>query len=139
MSPILSVTIFIRALVLDIETASPFEKPGRDDNDIRFYQWIFIGLACRDGTLEDKDTAVLFRRGGWEAEHIAGLFRSMIDWCRRWDIEQTLTYNGAYLYLRHLLKQADELRVRRNHCSHGGFENILSRSYRPREGGHSTS
>lgn len=109
MSPIGIVSISMGTLALDIETASPFEEPGRDDNDTRFYEWVSVGLAYRDGSLEEPDTAVLFRRGGWEAEHTADLFYRMIDWCDERDIERTLTYNGAYFDLKHLLNWAEEL------------------------------
>ncbi len=96
-------------LALDIETASPFEEPGYDDNDTRYYEWISVGLAYRDETLEEPDTTVLFRRGGWEAEHTVDLFHRMIEWCRGKDVERTLTYNGAYFDLKHLLNWAEEL------------------------------
>ena len=96
-------------LAIDIETASPFEEPGHDENDTRFFEWVSIGMAYTEGRLDEPETTVLFRRGGWDSVHTADLFQRVIDWCDGRDIEKTLTYNGAYFDLKHLLNWAEEL------------------------------
>lgn len=97
------------SLAIDIETASPFEEPGRDENATRFYEWISIGMAYRKSRSHEPETAVFFRRGGWEPEHMADLFQRVIDWCNGRDIERTLTYNGDHFDMKHLLNWAEEL------------------------------
>jgi len=96
-------------VAIDIETASPFEEPGPGENDTRFYQWLSIGLAYREDGLDEPETEVLFRQGGWGEEYTRDLFQRLLDWCDGRNIERTLTYNGAYFDLKHLLNWAEEI------------------------------
>lgn len=35
-------------LVLDVETASPFEEPPANANNTRYFEWVAVGLAYVD-------------------------------------------------------------------------------------------
>jgi hypothetical protein len=96
-------------LVLDIETASPFEEPPEHSNDTSYYEWIAVGLAYAEDLEDAPETAVLFRNGGWEDAHTIDLFEGLFDWCDRRQIDRLLTYNGAWFDGRHLLNWAQEL------------------------------
>jgi hypothetical protein len=96
-------------LVLDIETASPFEEPLEHSNDTSYYEWVAVGLAYADDLADTPETDVLFRNGGWEDAHTIDLFERLFDWCDRRQIDRLLTYNGAWFDGRHLLNWAQEL------------------------------
>ncbi|SFR59284.1 hypothetical protein SAMN04487947_2635 [Halogeometricum rufum] len=95
-------------LALDIETASPFAEPD-GANDTEYYEWLSVALAyVDDGPAgvradgDERETAVLFRRGGWDDDHTADLFERLFEWCEARDVDRTLTYNGAWFDLTHL-------------------------------------
>jgi DNA polymerase elongation subunit (family B) len=96
-------------LAIDIETASPFEEPDPEQNATRCYEWLSVAMAYRGSDLDDPEAQVFFRRGGWEPKYTADLFERLIDWCDGRNIERTLTYNGAYFDLKHLLNWAEDL------------------------------
>lgn len=95
-------------LAIDIETASPFREPARDESGTEFYEWLSIAAAYTEENTEAEST-VLFRRGDWSEEFTADLFDRFIGWCDGLDIERTLTYNGAWFDLRHMANWADAL------------------------------
>lgn len=101
----------METVVLDIETASPFEEPPEGSNDTAYYEWVAVGLAYTDtlDSTEAPETEVLFRQGGWQTEYTADLFDRLLDWCDPRDIERVLTYNGAWFDGPHLLNWAAEL------------------------------
>ena len=45
-------------LVLDIETASPFEELAEDSNETQYYEWVAVGLAYVDDLGEVPETDV---------------------------------------------------------------------------------
>jgi len=96
-------------LVLDIETASPFEEPPENSNDTAYYEWVAVALAHSDTLDEQPDTEVLFRRGSWDDSYTIDLFERVFDWCEQRDIERLLTYNGTWFDGTHLLNWAQEL------------------------------
>lgn len=96
-------------LVLDIETASPFEEPPDNSNDTKYYEWFAVSLAYADELTATPETEVLFRRGGWDDSHTVDLYQRMFDWCDQRDVERLLTYNGAWFDGRHLLNWASDI------------------------------
>lgn len=96
-------------LVLDIETASPFEEPPEGSNDTEYYEWIAVALAYAESLDDAPEVDVLFRRGGWEDESAADLFERTLEWCDRRDVERLLMYNGTWFDATHLLHWAGEL------------------------------
>lgn len=96
-------------LVLDIETASPFEEPPDGGGDTAYFEWLSVAVGYVADGGSDPETAVLFRRGGWEDEYTADLLDRLLDWCSGRDVERTLTYNGARFDLKHLANWAVSL------------------------------
>lgn len=68
-------------LVLDIETASPFEEPPENSNDTKYYEWFAVSLAYADEFESTPETEVLFRSGGWDETFTTDLYQRMFDWC----------------------------------------------------------
>ncbi|WP_141212660.1 hypothetical protein [Halorubrum sp. Ea8] len=102
-------------LVLDIETASPFEEPPENSNDTEYYELVAVGLAYADGLETTPETAVPFRRGDWEATHTTDLYQRMFEWCDERDVDRLLTYNGAWFDGKHLLNWAREIDAATGH------------------------
>lgn len=96
-------------LVLDIETASPFEEPPENSNDTKYYEWFAVSLAYADELESTPETEVLFRRGGWDDSYTIDLYQRMFDWCDQRDVERLLTYNGAWFDGKHLLHWASDI------------------------------
>lgn len=96
-------------LVLDIETASPFEEPPANANDTQYFEWVAVGLAYVDALDDTPETDVLFRRGNWDDAHTRDLFGQLFEWCEQRDVERLLTYNGTWFDGKHLLTWAREL------------------------------
>ncbi|WP_250137895.1 hypothetical protein [Halorientalis salina] len=107
--PITNVITPMGVLALDIEPASPFEEPDMEENATRCFEWISVGVAYRGDELNEPETSVLFRQGGWEPEHTADLFQQLIGWCEDRNVDRTLTYNGTRFDVKHLLNWAEEL------------------------------
>lgn len=102
-------------LVLDIETASPFEEPPKNSNETKYYEWIAVSLAYADDVDGTPETEVLFRRGDWDDTHTIDLYRRMFEWCEQRDVERLLTYNGAWFDGKHLLNWASEIDAATDH------------------------
>jgi hypothetical protein len=102
-------------LVLDIETASPFEEPPENSNDRKYYGWFAVSLAYADDMANTPETEVLFRRGDWEVPHTIDIYQRMFGWCDQRDINRLLTYNGAWFDGKHLLNWAQEIDATTNH------------------------
>ena len=96
-------------LALDIETASPVEEPPAGANDTRYFEWLSVALAYVETPGDDPETAVLFRRGGWDDEYTADLLDRFLAWCDGRTVDVTLTYNGAYFDLKHIANWAEAL------------------------------
>ncbi|SFR53857.1 hypothetical protein [Halogeometricum limi] len=96
-------------LVLDIETASPFEEPK--ENETEYFEWLSVAVAFV-GDDGETDTEVLFRRGDWRDEHTADLLDRLVLWCAERDIDRTLTYNGARFDVKHLVNWAASLEAK---------------------------
>jgi hypothetical protein len=96
-------------LVLDIETASPFEEPSENSNDTQYYEWFAVSLAYTDNLKENPETEVLFRRGNWDDAHTVDLYQRMFEWCDHRNVERLLTYNGTWFDGKHLLNWAREI------------------------------
>jgi hypothetical protein len=96
-------------LVLDIETASPFEEPPESSNDTQYYEWFAVSLAYADNLQNSPETEVLFRRGSWDDAHTIDLYQRMFEWCDQRNIERLLTYNGTWFDGKHLLNWAREI------------------------------
>jgi DNA polymerase elongation subunit (family B) len=96
-------------LVLDIETASPFDEPPENANETEHYEWVAVGLAYADELDETPETEVLFRRGDWDDTYTADLFERLFEWCDRRAVDRVLTYNGTWFDGKHLLNWAEEL------------------------------
>lgn len=101
-------------LALDIETASPFEEPS-DMTDTDYFEWLSVALAYVDDDAAsaaaepEPETAVLFRRGGWEKRYTADLLDRLVEWCESRAVSRTLTYNGARFDLQHMVNWAASL------------------------------
>jgi len=96
-------------LVLDIETASPFEEPPANTNDSQYYEWVAVGLAYAESLDATPETDVLFRRGGWDDAYTIDLFERLFEWCDERPIDRVLTYNGTWFDGTHLLTWAEAL------------------------------
>jgi hypothetical protein len=96
-------------LTLDIETASPFEEPTDGSNETRCYEWLSVAVAYVEDGPADPETAVLFRRGGWDDEYTADLLDRLAEWCSTRDVARTLTDNGTWVDLKHLASWAESL------------------------------
>ncbi|MDS0299152.1 hypothetical protein NDI76_10390 [Halogeometricum sp. S1BR25-6] len=96
-------------LVLDIETASPFEEPPENSNETEYYEWVAVSLAYADELDETPETEVLFRRGDWDDAYAVDLFERLFEWCDERTVDRVLTYNGTWFDCEHLLNWADEL------------------------------
>ncbi|WP_144797349.1 hypothetical protein [Halorubrum depositum] len=96
-------------LVLDIETASPFEEPPEHTNDTEHYEWFAVSLAYADDLDEPPETEVLFRRGNWDDAYTIDLYERLFDWCDDRSIDRLLTYNGTWFDGTHLLAWAREI------------------------------
>ena len=96
-------------LALDIETASPFQEPGRGNRGSEYYEWIAVAVGYREDDQSDPEETVLFRRGGWEREYTADLFDQLTEWCDGREIDRTLTYNGVRFDLKHMGNWAEQI------------------------------
>jgi hypothetical protein len=96
-------------LVLDIETASPFEEPPENANETQYFEWVAVGLAYVDELHDTPETDVLFRRGNWDDAYTHDLFEQLFGWCDQRTIDRLLTYNGTWFDGKHLLNWAREL------------------------------
>lgn len=97
------------SLAIDIETCSPCEEPPKNSNATRYYEWLSVAVAHLGEGQVEPETAVMFRQGGWDEEYTADLFERFVDWCQSLDIDRTLTYNGTWFDLKHMLNWADSL------------------------------
>jgi DNA polymerase elongation subunit (family B) len=102
-------------LILDIETASPFEEPPENSNDTKYYELFAISLAYAEDVETTPETEVLFRRGSWEDTHTTDLYQRMLEWCDQRDIDRLLTYNGAWFDGKHLLNWAQKIDATTGH------------------------
>lgn len=102
-------------LVLDIETASPFEEPPENSNDTKYYELFAVSLAYADDVESTPETEVLFRRGGWEDDNTIDLYQRMFEWCDQRDFDRLLTYNGAWFDGKHLLNWAQKIDATTDH------------------------
>lgn len=93
-------------LALDIETASPFKEPSKSDNSTDFYEWLSIAVAYTEDQKSEPELEVFFRQGGWDDQHTADLLHRFVDWCEVREIDRTLTYNGTWFDLRHMVNWA---------------------------------
>jgi hypothetical protein len=96
-------------LVLDSDTASPFEEPPESTNDSQYYEWVAVGLAYAEALDATPETDVLFRRGGWDDAYTIDLFERLFEWCDERPIDRVLTYNGTWFDGTHLLTWARDL------------------------------
>ena len=96
-------------LVLDIETASPFEEPPENSNDTKYYELFAVSLAYANDLESTPETEVLFRRGNWEDTHTTDLYQRMFEWCDERNVDRLLTYNGTWFDGKHLLNWAQEI------------------------------
>lgn len=99
-------------LALDIETASPFRTPGYDEfEETDCFELVAVALGHRPAPEAAVETAVLFRRGGWEPTHTADLLSRACSWATaRVDGETpVLTYNGRGFDAVHLREWAGRL------------------------------
>lgn len=96
-------------LSIDIETGSPFEEPGDDDDGTEYFEWFSVAAAYHESDASDPETTVLFRQGGWEDEYTADLLDRLVEWCEPRDIERVLTYNGAWFDLKHMANWTEEM------------------------------
>ncbi|QSG02890.1 hypothetical protein [Natranaeroarchaeum sulfidigenes] len=112
-------------LVLDIETASPFEEPPENSNDTKYYEWFAVSLAYADELENTPETEVLFRRGDWGDTYTIDLYQRMYEWCDQRDVERLLTYNGAWFDGKHLLNWATETDAATEHDYRGRTERLF--------------
>ncbi|UPV73937.1 hypothetical protein M0R89_15530 [Halorussus limi] len=96
-------------LVLDIETASPFEEPPENSNKTKYYEWFAVSLAYVDELEETPETEVLFRAGNWEDSYTKDLYQRLFEWCNQRNVERLLTYNGTWFDGKHLLNWAKDI------------------------------
>lgn len=96
-------------LVLDIETASPFEEPPNGSNETKYYEWFAVSLAYVGDLHEAPETTVFFRRGGWDDTHTRDLFERTLAWCDDRAVDRVLTYNGTWFDGKRLLDWAEDL------------------------------
>lgn len=82
-------------LAIDIETASPHEKPGKGDfQNTRYFELVAVGLGYQPELDAEIETEVLFRNGGWDDEATGDLLQRVDEWCRDRDSDGILTHNG---------------------------------------------
>lgn len=96
-------------LVLDIETASPFEEPPDNSNDTQYFELFAVSLAYADDLNDTPETEVLFRRGDWDGQYTTDLYERLFEWCDDRSIDRLLTYNGAWFDGTHLLNWARDI------------------------------
>jgi len=96
-------------LVLDIETASPFEEPPDNSNDTQYFEFFAVSLAYADGLDDTPDTEVLFRRGDWNDQYTIDLYDRLFEWCEDRSVDRLLTYNGTWFDGTHLLNWARDI------------------------------
>ena len=96
-------------LVLDIETASPFEEPSENSNDTQYFEFFAVSLAYADDLNDTPETEVLFRRGDWDDQYTIDLYERLFEWCDHRSIDRLLTYNGTWFDGTHLLNWAHDL------------------------------
>ncbi len=112
-------------LVLDIETASPFEEPPENANETRYFEWFAVALAYVDDLDDTPETAVLFRRGDWADTHTTDLFERLFDYCEQRTVDRVLTYNGAWFDAKHLLNWAADLDATSDNEIHARTERLF--------------
>jgi hypothetical protein len=96
-------------LVLDIETASPFEEPPDNSNDTRYFEFFAVSLAYADDLNDTPETEVLFRRGDWDDQYTIDLYDRLFEWCDGRSVDRLLTYNGTWFDGTHLLNWASNI------------------------------
>ncbi len=96
-------------LVLDIETASPFEEPSEQLNDTQYFEFFAVSLAYADELGDTPETEVLFRRGDWADQYTIDLYERLFDWCDHCSVNRLLTYNGTWFDGTHLLNWARDI------------------------------
>ena len=96
-------------LVIDIETASPFEEPPENSNDTQYFELFAVSLAYADELNNIPETEVLFRRGNWDERYTIDLYERLFDWCDHRNVNRLLTYNGTWFDGKHLLNWARDI------------------------------
>lgn len=98
-------------LAIDIETASPFSEPQKQEHyrDTDYFELVAVALGYQPSAGNEIETTVLFREGGWEPGQTAELLDRVINWCDQREISQTLTYNGKGFDAIHLKNWATNL------------------------------
>jgi hypothetical protein len=96
-------------LVLDIETASPFEEPPKSSNDTQYFEFFAVSLAYAEDLTNRPETEVLFRRGDWDVQYTIDLYERLFEWCEHRSIDRLLTYNGTWFDGTHLLNWARDI------------------------------
>jgi len=96
-------------LVIDIETASPFEEPPDNSNDTQYFELFAVSLAYADDLNDTPETEVLFRRGNWGGQYTTDLYERLFEWCDDRSVDRLLTYNGTWFDGTHLLNWAHDI------------------------------
>jgi len=97
-------------LAIDIETASPFESPGRGEfQETEFFELVAVGLGYQPRPDADVETTVLFREGDWGEAATADLLGRVVSWCDERDADAVLTHNGRRFDEVHLSGWAEEV------------------------------
>lgn len=112
-------------LVLDIETASPFEEPPENSNNTKYFEWFALSLAYVDELDDSPEVEVLFRRGNWDDSYTIDLYQRMFKWVDQRDVERLLTYNGAWFDGKHLLNWASDIDETTGHTFREQTENLF--------------
>ena len=102
-------SIKMGTLVLDIETASPFEEPPDNSNDTQYFELFTVSLAYADNLSDTPETDVLFRRGDWDDQYTTDLYERLFEWCDNCNVDRLLTYNGTWFDGTHLLNWARDI------------------------------
>jgi len=112
-------------LVLDIETASPFEEPPESSNETQYYELFAVSLAYAEELSDTPETEVIFRRGGWDETYTIDLYDRLFEWCAPRSVDRLLTYNGTWFDGVHLLNWAETLDADSDNKYRTGIENLF--------------
>ncbi|MFY4814595.1 hypothetical protein ACOJIV_18140 [Haloarcula sp. AONF1] len=96
-------------LVIDIETASPFEEQPDNSNDTKHFEFFAVSLAYADDLNVTPEIEVLFRRGDWGDQYTIDLYQRLFEWCEHRSVDRLLTYNGTWFDGTHLLNWANNI------------------------------